>query len=229
MILLSFWLAFPQPLIQDSMKVLKAVGWGLLWKGNLCHEESKWPKSWQKEANEQGVVPAGILTASNLQFQWGKGSQSAPSYFSIWNKFRTWLNSYSPLWQRKNSDWASDRLTNRVCLWKWQVGPLCCLRAKLPARTGLSSLSELCAAHACHRRVDVPCSWPEECLPQDSADLKDPPSSIGATQPAIYLSFEGLIGRAPSTDFPQTIKLWNVSLSGCESQLFGLNSSSLFL
>lgn len=38
------------------MKVFKAVGWGLLLKGDLCHEERMWPKIWQKVVNERGVV-----------------------------------------------------------------------------------------------------------------------------------------------------------------------------
>lgn len=122
----------------------------------------------------------------------------------------TWLNSHSPLWRRKNSDWASDRLTSRVSLWKGQVGGLTVLS---PCQVARPHRAFFPVQARCCPRLPQACGHslllPEESLPPDSADLKDPPSSIGATQPAIYLSLEGLIGRAPSTDFPQTMKLWN--------------------
>lgn len=130
----------------------------------------------------------------------------------MWSKFRDLIKftpSSRPLWRRKNSDWASDRLTSRVSLWKWQGGG-----------PSVRTPCQVARPHRAFFSVRALC-WPR--LPQcvHSLLLRKKASlrivlvwrahlaNLVPLSLLIALSLEGLSGRAPSIDFPPTMKLWN--------------------
>lgn len=208
---LSFWLAFPHPLIQDSMKVFKAVGWGLLLKGDLCHEERMWPKIWQKVVNERGVVLLESWWPAICNFIEENDLKVSLHILICEVSLGTWLNSHPPLFGRGRipielvTGWRAGLVCESGKVAARPCGP----SAKLPPSTGLSSLSELCADHACHRRVYVPCSSRKKAFLRIVLIWKTHLANLVPLSLLIALSLEGLSGRAPSIDFPQTMKLWN--------------------
>lgn len=144
----------------------------------------------------------------------------------------TWLNSHRPLFGggRIPIELVTGWRAGLVCERGKVVARPCGPRAKLPTSTGLSSLSELCADHACHRHVYVPGSCRKKAFLRTVLIWRTHLANLVPLSLLIALSLEGLSGRAPSVAF---LKQWNcepVYPNGCESWLFDdLNSSSLCL